>query len=95
MFDVTARIAGEAYEGVVIEFEDTGVGIPANELEHIFDKLYQIRTSTSRSIKGTGLGLAIAKEVIDRHHGRIEVASTGVPGEGTTFHVWLPAEASV
>ena len=68
--------------------KDTGIGIPADKLPHVFDRFYQVDNSPTREHEGTGIGLALAKELVELHHGKIEVAS--VLGEGTTFTVRLP-----
>lgn len=79
--------------GAQISVVDTGPGIPAAELNRVFERFYQIDKSRSRSHrKGTGLGLAIAREIVEAHNGWIGVAST--PGGGATFTVWLPAARS-
>lgn len=72
--------------------QDTGLGIPPDEQVQLFERFFQGQANRLSGTPGTGLGLAIAKEIIDCHHGEIEVESTGIPGEGTAFTVWLPAE---
>jgi len=69
--------------------KDSGVGIPEEHQGRIFDKFYQVDTSTSREFSGMGLGLAICKEIIDLHGGRIWVKSK--PGEGSEFHFNIPS----
>ena len=69
---------------------DTGPGIPTSEHKSIFTRFYRGNSAQSSSVVGTGLGLAIAKEIIDRHNGEIAVESEGIPGQGTSFIVWLP-----
>ena len=69
--------------------EDTGVGIPAADLPHIFNRFYQVRTKTASS--GAGLGLAIVSKILEAHGAAISVEST--ENEGTTFTFELPAEA--
>lgn len=69
---------------------DTGIGIPAEHLPHIFDRFYRVDKARNREDGGTGLGLAIVKSLAEAHDGRVEVAST--PGEGTSFTVFLPAQ---
>lgn len=69
-----------------LEVEDTGVGIPEDQLEHIFDKYYQVG-SHARSV-GSGLGLAIAREIIEAHDGELTVESQ--PGVGSSFRFWIP-----
>jgi len=76
--------------GVSITVEDSGAGISADQLPHIFDKFYQADNQAQAATKGTGLGLAIAKEIVEAHGGSIAVKSR--VGEGTTFVVTLPAE---
>jgi signal transduction histidine kinase len=71
-----------------IRIEDSGLGIPEESIDHIFERFYRADKSHSREIGGTGLGLAITKNAIQLHHGEIKVAST--LGEGTTFDVRLP-----
>jgi PAS domain S-box-containing protein len=73
-----------------IEVRDQGPGIPADKLEHIFDRFQQGDASDSRAMGGTGLGLAICRSIITQHGGRIW--ATSVEGEGTTFHFTLPTK---
>ncbi|MBP7693693.1 MAG: HAMP domain-containing protein [Anaerolineales bacterium] len=72
---------------------DTGLGIPPDEIGRIFDRFYRVDKARSRAMGGAGLGLAIAQRITQMHNGRIEAASDGVPGKGTTFAVWLPLAA--
>ena len=71
-----------------IKVADTGIGIPEDALVHIFERFFRVDKARSREVGGTGLGLAIAKNVIQMHHGIIDVEST--VGEGTTFSVRIP-----
>ncbi len=75
--------------GTVFEVTDQGIGIPPEELEHLFESFH--RASNVGNIQGTGLGLAIVKNAVDVHGGTIEVAST--VGHGTCFCVRLPQPA--
>jgi signal transduction histidine kinase len=68
---------------------DTGPGIPAEDLPHIFDRFYRAEKSRTRGkATGFGLGLSIANWIVERHSGRIEVNSK--EGQGTSFAIWLP-----
>ena len=68
---------------------DTGPGIPAEDLPHIFERFYRAEKSRTRGkTTGFGLGLSIANWIVERHGGRIEVVSQ--EGKGTTFAIWLP-----
>ena len=71
-----------------IEVADSGIGIPEESIDHIFERFYRVDKSHSREIGGTGLGLAIARSAIVMHRGAIKVYSQ--PGEGTTFAIRLP-----
>jgi two-component system sensor histidine kinase BaeS len=73
---------------VTIRVTDTGIGIPARDLPHVFDKFYRVQDTTTQGISGTGLGLAITKSIVEMHDGRIGVES--IEGAGTTFVVELP-----
>lgn len=87
---ITATPAGD---DVALEVADTGVGIPAEHLPRIFDRMYRVDTARDRASGGTGLGLAIVKGLVDALGARIEVQST--PGEGSTFRVLVPMAAAV
>jgi signal transduction histidine kinase len=67
---------------------DTGTGIPADELPHVFERFHRVRNEHARTQEGTGIGLALTRELVERHGGTIDVEST--VGEGTTFTVTLP-----
>jgi len=71
--------------GWVFEVEDSGVGIPPEEIKHIFDDFYRVGDEMTRTTKGSGLGLAIVKRVANAHQATIQVDST--PGEGSIFKV--------
>jgi len=81
-----------AGEWVVVEIEDTGLGIPLEEQSDIFTRFFRGAASKSTGAPGTGLGLAICNEITHRHDGRIAVASEGKPGKGSCFSVWLPID---
>ena len=70
-----------------IDVSDTGVGIPGEAIEHLFQPFYQVESGNRRSYGGTGLGLAICKQIVEEMGGRIQVRS--VMGVGTTFEITL------
>ncbi len=84
---VDVRIRGERSQAV-IEVRDTGIGIPPNEQEHLFERFYRTSKATEQAIPGTGLGLAISKAIVQAHGGLIVVASED--DAGSTFRVSLP-----
>jgi len=83
--EITVSTGREGKE-IIIRVTDTGIGIPAEDLPHIFERFYKV--DKSRSSSGTGLGLAIAKHTIQAHNGRIWVES--IEGEGSSFYFSLP-----
>lgn len=83
------RLAGAATgERVELAVSDTGEGIPAEHLPHLFNRFYRVDASRSRRSGGSGLGLSIVREILEAHGGGVTVESR--PGEGTTFRLWLP-----
>jgi two-component system OmpR family sensor kinase len=78
--------AAETDGGVAVEVADTGAGIPASEVDGVWDELS--RASTARGIAGQGLGLALVRSVVQRHGGRVALRSR--VGEGTSASLWLP-----
>lgn len=77
-------------KSVCVQVQDTGMGIAAEDLPHLFERFYRGQSVGSSNIPGSGLGLAIVKEVVDLHGGKVEVESE--VGKGSTFRVWLPLE---
>ena len=71
-------------DGILFSIKDTGIGIPRDEWENIFNTFYQVDSSSTRKYGGSGLGLAIVKEIVSMHGGKIWVESK--VGEGTTFY---------
>jgi two-component system sensor histidine kinase VicK len=74
--------------GVLIEVKDNGIGIPGTDLDKIFEEFYRAENARKIEKDGTGLGLSIAKEVVERHNGRIWAVNN--PDAGCTFSIWLP-----
>jgi signal transduction histidine kinase len=75
---------------VVLEVVDTGEGISAEHLGHVFERFYRADLARDRAHGGSGIGLAISKALVEAHGGRIEAHSEG-PGKGATFRVELPS----
>jgi heavy metal sensor kinase len=73
---------------ITVILKDTGIGIPSDDLPHIFDRFYRVDTSRSRLSGGVGLGLSICQWIVKAYHGAIDVKSQ--PDQGTTFTVTLP-----
>ena len=75
-------------DGIEISVTDDGIGIPDDKLPHIFDRFFQVGDKSFSQQAGTGIGLALTKELVELHHGIIQVESS--KGAGTTFKVFLP-----
>jgi PAS domain S-box-containing protein len=87
---VEVVVEPSAGEGAPVRLRvvDNGIGIPARDLPHVFDKFFRVRNASTSGIAGTGLGLAITRRIVEAHRGRIGVES--VEGAGSTFWVELP-----
>ena len=86
---VTLRLWVED-DNAIFQVEDTGIGIPEEQLPLLFEKFQQLDTPLRRRYEGTGVGLALSKQLIELHRGRIEVEST--VGIGSIFTVWIPQQ---
>ena len=84
---VTLSLSQEE-ERALLQVSDTGIGVPPEHLERIFERFYRVDKSRSKQTGGTGLGLSIVKHIVEYHHGTISLTSK--EGEGTTFTVVLP-----
>ena len=84
---ITVRLRGVG-DGVTLSVSDTGTGIAAAELPHVFERFHRVRGARARTHEGTGIGLALVQELVRLHAGSIEAEST--LGRGTTFTVTLP-----
>ena len=83
---VTVDLTGEE-EWIVIRVSDTGIGISAEDLPHVFERFWQADANIDTGIHGSGIGLALAKGIVEMHEGKIEAASQ--VGKGTTFTICL------
>lgn len=75
-------------DNAILQVSDTGMGIPEDAIDHIFERFYRVDKARSRQSGGSGLGLAIVRAIVQRNRGEIHVHS--VPGQGTTFRVSFP-----
>lgn len=90
---ITVTLTTDEDEEVTLRISDTGIGIKADYLPHVFDRFYQVDGATTRQHEGSGIGLALAKEIVELHGGTITVQST--VGIGTTLLVTLPPVAQL
>jgi len=80
-------------EYIVIAIQDNGIGIAPEDHERIFERFYRGEDPLVLASSGTGLGLAIVMQLIQMHHGRLWLESSGITGEGSTFYVSLPLQS--
>ncbi|MGD8791163.1 MAG: PAS domain S-box protein [Anaerolineae bacterium] len=76
---------------IAISVSDEGIGIPAEDLEQVFERFYRVDNEVTRHERGAGLGLAVCRDIVEAHGGRIWIEST--PGQGATVHIRLPADS--
>jgi PAS domain S-box-containing protein len=88
---IEVRLTGDS-NITQIQIKDTGSGIPAEDIPHLFQKFYRVDNSTTRTIGGTGLGLFITRKIVELYNGRIWVESE--LGKGSTFFINLPRLSS-
>ena len=90
------QVSVESVTGhVQVSVKDNGIGIPTNDISHIFDRFFQVESHLTRRHTGMGLGLSVAKTMIEMHGGRIWVQSPGydeVNFPGSKFYVLLPSQ---
>lgn len=87
-----SHAAPDGTRWATVRVADTGIGISSEEIDHVFTRFYRASNAMAGAIPGTGLGLAITKDIVARHGGRIDVAST--LGAGTTVTVSLPLDTA-
>ena len=82
---LTSRVEGRY---ALVSVTDTGIGIPQDEITHVFERFRRVRSGAAQSIPGTGLGLTIVKQIVEMHGGKIWVESA--VGHGSSFHFTVP-----
>jgi signal transduction histidine kinase len=92
---VAIRVARKDETNILISVKDTGIGIPPDKLEVVFQEFTQVDTSSTRKAGGTVLGLPISRRLVAMHGGLLWAESNGVSGEGSTFFVVLPIVARI
>ena len=85
---ITTAVTRQDNDTVLVAISDTGIGIPPDRIDKIWERFYQVDSQWTRRRPGTGLGLTIAKRIVEAHGGQIRVEST--PGVGSTFSFTLP-----
>ncbi len=90
--DIEVRAAREGSQGIVLEVEDHGIGIPRADLKHVFERFYRAPEEAVRQRHGTGLGLFLVEALVRGLGGRVEAHSEG-SGKGTTMRVALPLKS--
>ena len=85
---IKARIEEDTPDTMIVSIIDTGIGIPDDKLETIFDRFRQADSSTTRQYGGTGLGLAICRQLVELHGGQLHVKSE--VGAGSEFYFFMP-----
>lgn len=96
-FTDSGRISIRAFvqtDSLYLCISDTGIGIPPDELNRVFEEFHQVEGSLSRSRGGSGLGLTLSKQFIELHGGRVWIESDGILGKGSQFWFTLPLQAS-
>ncbi|MDN3494921.1 HAMP domain-containing sensor histidine kinase [Planococcus sp. APC 4015] len=86
---VQVDVASVGRRDVVIDVTDTGMGIPEEDVPHVFDRFFRAANAQHQAVQGTGLGLAIVREIVHAHHGDVSVSS--VLAQGTALRITLPA----
>ena len=90
---MNVRAGAEAGRAVVV-IEDTGVGVPADEQQHLFERFFRSSESVEQAIPGTGIGLSIVKAIVDAHNGDVTIESEEHRGTKVRVELPLPAQES-
>lgn len=90
---IDIKLMKTQHDSVIINIRDNGIGIPQEDIAHLFERFYRVEKSRNQDAGGTGLGLAIAKELVEAHGGSIKVDS--VFGQGTSVTIELPVACRI
>jgi signal transduction histidine kinase len=85
----------EDFDRIQVRMRDTGIGIPPDKVEEIFEAFSQVDASTTRKAGGTGLGLPISRRLVELHGGKLWAESKGIPGDGSVLYLELPVGQNV
>ena len=77
---------------VQVDVKDTGIGVSLEQQDRVFERFFRGEDPLVLATPGTGLGLPIVKQLVEMHHGKIWMNSTGIPGDGSTFSFTVPVE---
>ncbi|HLJ36120.1 MAG TPA: ATP-binding protein, partial [Ktedonobacteraceae bacterium] len=86
----SARQVVDTVSCVVISISDKGNGIAPEDQVHLFERFVRLERDINSPVRGSGLGLYISRRLVEALGGKIWIESSGIPGEGTTFHIQLP-----
>ncbi len=89
--NITIRIHSKG-EDIQVDVQDSGVGIPLEDQDRVFERFFRGEDPLVLATPGTGLGLSIVSQLVEMHHGQIWMTSSGLPGEGSTFSFTVPAD---
>jgi signal transduction histidine kinase len=87
----TAQLVADSIPSVRISIVDKGNGITPEEQGHLFERFVRLERDINSPVRGSGLGLYISRRLIEALGGKIWIESSGIPGEGSTFHIQLPS----
>jgi two-component system phosphate regulon sensor histidine kinase PhoR len=90
--EITISLHEASGNAVQVDVKDTGIGISVEHHDRVFERFFRGEDPLVLATPGTGLGLPIVKQLVEMHHGKIWMDSTGVPGEGSTFSFTIPVE---
>ena len=90
---IDIKLMKTQHDSVIINISDNGIGIPQEDIAHLFERFYRVEKSRNQDAGGTGLGLAIAKELVEAHGGSIKIDS--VLGQGTSVTIELPVACRI